>query len=220
MDVLLWEIGREKHNHHVLGPSSERQEFKKVQVHCFWSRGIRTFLAWFPRCMWQLDNYSASNGQVKGAQVTWLTFSPCTRSVLILHLKAFFQLQSYREKTNSAHTLTNSLIPIPLPQHQHTFLSETTFRPGLPWSSSGRNEQNEADFILLISTWRRPGQSWSKRRLWQKSVLVLRERNWYYHDNPARENLFTNSLFVGGGNSVQWNLLHLEYYHLLCMWTN
>ena len=23
-----------------------------------------------------------------------------------------------------------------------------------------------------------------------KSVLVLRERNWYYHDNPARENLF------------------------------
>ena len=45
MDVLLWEIGREKHNHHVLGPSSERQEFKKVQVHCFWSRGIRTFLA-------------------------------------------------------------------------------------------------------------------------------------------------------------------------------
>ena len=35
------------------------------------------------------------------------------------------------------------IIPIPLPQHQHTFLSETTFRPGLPWSSSGRNEQNE-----------------------------------------------------------------------------
>ena len=37
------------------------------------------------------------------------------------------------------------IIPIPLPQHQHTFLSETTFRPGLPWSSSGRNEQNESD---------------------------------------------------------------------------
>ena len=41
-------------------------------------------------------------------------------------------------------------IPIPLPQHQHTFLSETSLT---------------------------------------KSVLVLRERNWYYHD-PARENLF------------------------------
>ena len=60
------------------------------------------------------------------------------------------------------------IIPIPLPQHQHTFLSETTFRPGLPWSSSGRNEQNESDFILFILTWRRPGQSWSKHRLWQK----------------------------------------------------
>ena len=27
------------------------------------------------------------------------------------------------------------IIPIPLPQYQHTFLSETTFRPRLPWSS-------------------------------------------------------------------------------------
>ena len=45
VDGLLWDIGREKHNHHVLGPSSERQEFKRVQVHCIWSRGIRTFLA-------------------------------------------------------------------------------------------------------------------------------------------------------------------------------
>ena len=219
MDGLLWEIGREKHNHHVLGPSSERQEFKKVQEHCFWSRGIRTFLAWFPRCMWQLDIAPAMDRWRLPKCLGW-HLSPCTRSVLILHLKAFFQLQSNREKTSSAHTLTNSLIPIPLPQHQHTFLSETTFRPGLPWSSSGRNEQNEIRFILFISTWRRPGQSWSKRRLWQKSVLVLRERHWYYHDNAARENLFTNSLFVQGGNSVQWNLLHLEYYLLLCMWKN
>ena len=131
MDGLLWEIGREKHNHHVLGPSSERREFKKVQVHCFWSRGIRTFLAWFPRCMWQLDIAPAMDRWRLPKWLGW-HFSPCTRSVLILHLKAFFQLQSYREKTNSAHRLTNSLIPIPLPQHQHTFLSETTFRPGLP----------------------------------------------------------------------------------------
>ena len=167
MDGLLWEIGREKHNHHVLGPSSERQEFKKVQVHGFWSRGIRTFLAWFPRCMWQLDIAPAMDRWRLPKWLDW-HFSPCTRSVLILHLKAFFQLQSYREKTNSAHTLTNSLIPIPLPQHQHTFLSETTFRPGLPWSSSGQNEQNEIRFILFISTWRNPWQSWSKRRLWQK----------------------------------------------------
>ena len=32
------------------------------------------------------------------------------------------------------------IIPIPLPQHQHTFLSETTFRPGLPWSSGVRSK--------------------------------------------------------------------------------
>ena len=126
MDGLLWEIGREKHNHHVLGPSSERQEFKKVQVHCFWSRGIRTFLAWIPCCMWQLDIAPAMD-KWRLPMAKWLGWhiSPCTRSVLILHLKAFFQLQSYHEKTNSAHTFTNSLIPIPLPQHQHTFLSET-----------------------------------------------------------------------------------------------
>ena len=46
-----------------------------------------------------------------------------------------------------------------------------------------------------ISTWRRPGQSWSKRRLWQKSVLVLRERNMWYHECPARENMFNNWVF-------------------------
>ena len=40
-------------------------------------------------------------------------------------------------------------------------------------------KMKSADFILFISTWRRPGQSWSKRRLWQKSVLVLRERKWW-----------------------------------------
>ena len=62
------------------------------------------------------------------------------------------------------------------------FLSETTFRPGLPWSSSGRNEQNEISLTktraILVET-----------SSLTKSVLVLRERNWYY-DNPARENLF------------------------------
>ena len=33
-----------------------------------------------------------------------------------------------------------------------------------------------------------------------KSVLVLRERKWYYHDNPARENLFETGV-VGTPNS-------------------
>ena len=31
------------------------------------------------------------------------------------------------------------------------FLSETTFRPGLPWSSSGRNEQNEISLTYMYS---------------------------------------------------------------------
>ena len=33
---------------------------------------------------------------------------------------------------------------------------------------SKRVHVGQADFNLFISTWRRPGQSWSKRRLWQK----------------------------------------------------
>ena len=31
------------------------------------------------------------------------------------------------------------------------FLSETKFRPGLPWSSSGRNEQNEISLTYMYS---------------------------------------------------------------------
>ena len=114
-----------------LDPVPSNRWFKKVQVHCFWSRGIRTFLAWYPRCMWQLDIAPAMDRWRLPKWLGW-HFSPCTRSVLILHLKAFFQLQSYREKTNSAHTLTNSLIPIPLPQHQHTFCQRRCFDQDCP----------------------------------------------------------------------------------------
>ena len=78
------------------------------------------------------------------------------------------------------------IIPIPLPQHQHTFCQRRRFDqdcPGLRqvemnkmksvrwvWHTpvSKRVHVGQADFILFISTWRRPGQSWSKRRLWQK----------------------------------------------------
>ena len=77
-----------------------------------------------------------------------------------------------------------AILPFPLPQHQHTFLSETTFRPGLPWSSSGRNEQNEISLTYMYMTKKCAGAD-------------MRERKWYYHDNPARENLFIGSLLKG-----------------------
>ena len=85
--------------------------------------------------------------------------SPSTQSVLILHLQASFQLQSYREKTNSAHTLTNSLIPIPplststlfcqrrcfdqdcpgLRQVKMKLISFCSFRPDEDQGNPGRN---------------------------------------------------------------------------------
>ena len=69
-----------------------------------------------------------------------------------LHPRSFACIQDMYINTL---TFSKPLVPIPLPQHQHTFLSASL----------------------------------------TKSVLVLRERNWYYHDNPARENLFKTFSF-------------------------
>ena len=67
---------------------------------------------------------------------------------------------------------TNCLIiPIPLPQHQHTFCQRRRFV---------HFDLTKTRAILVETS------------SLTKSVLVLRERNWYYNDNPARENLFTN----------------------------
>ena len=54
------------------------------------------------------------------------------------------------------------VIPIPLPQHQHTFCQRRRFDQDCP--GLRQVEMNKKE-----SAWpTRPGQSWSKRRLWQK----------------------------------------------------
>ena len=73
MDGLLWEIGREKHNHHVLGPSSERQMIQKSSSTLLLVTRNPDFLSLIS-ALHVTTRYSASNGQVKVAQVTWLTF--------------------------------------------------------------------------------------------------------------------------------------------------
>ena len=73
MDGLLWEIGREKHNHHVLGPSSERQMIQKSSSTLLLVARNPDFLSLIS-AQHVTTRYSASNGQVKVAQVTWLTF--------------------------------------------------------------------------------------------------------------------------------------------------
>ena len=60
-------------------------------------------------------------------ELTWVSF------VVHWHLTIFFF------STNSSPSA---------PAH---FLSETTFRPGLPWSSLGRNEQNEISLTYMYS---------------------------------------------------------------------
>ena len=52
----------------------------------------------------------------------------------------FYELHHYR-----ANNINSS------PSAPAHFLSETTFRPGLPWSSSGRNEQNEISLTYMYS---------------------------------------------------------------------
>ena len=73
MDGLLWEIGREKHNHHVLGPSSERQVLQRSSSTLLLVARNPDFLSLIS-ALHVTTRYSASNGQVKVAQVTWLTF--------------------------------------------------------------------------------------------------------------------------------------------------
>ena len=53
-------------------------------------------------------------------------------------------------------------------------------------NDSGQMETLHIINLLLISFVTNQQNQYFKRR----SVLVLRERNWYYDDNPARENLF------------------------------
>ena len=73
MDGLLWEIGWKKHNHHVLGPSSERQMIQKSSSTLLLVVRNPDFLSLIS-ALHVITRYSASNGQVKVAQVTWLTF--------------------------------------------------------------------------------------------------------------------------------------------------
>ena len=132
MDGLLWEIGREKHNHHVLGPSSERQMIQKSSSTLLLVARNPDFLSLIS-ALHVTTRYSASNGQVKVAQVTWLTFftvhSICShRSFEGILPTAILP----REDKGSAHTFTNSLIPIPLPQHQHTFCQRRCFDQDCP----------------------------------------------------------------------------------------
>ena len=47
--------------------------------------------------------------------------------------------------------------------------------------------KGQADFILFISTWRRPGQSWSKRRLGQKVCWCWGRGIWYYINLPQQK---------------------------------
>ena len=67
MDGLLWEIGREKHNHHVLGPSSERQMIQKSSSTLLLVARNLDFLSLIS-ALHVTTRYSASNGQVKVAK--------------------------------------------------------------------------------------------------------------------------------------------------------
>ena len=102
--------------------------------------------------------------------------------------------------------MTSQLIPFPLPQHQHTFCQRRRFDQDCPGLRQVDLTKTRAILVETSSL--------------TKSVLVLRERKWYYHDNPARENLFmTNQLFRrrsflarGGANTLPvWNLKPLPF---------
>ena len=135
MDDLLWEIGREKHNYQCSWTQFRATGIQKRSSTLLVARKP-DFLSLIS-ALHVTTRYSTSNGQVKGAQVTWLTFftvhsicsHPSFEGILPTAVLP-------REDKQCSYTHKISLIPIPLPQHQHTFLSEMSFRPGLPWSSS------------------------------------------------------------------------------------